>query len=519
MGKINTSTPIDETPSERDAAPSSRSNPQVHTLSSLLAQVKPAKGLTPGAKAYVKLIEEILEDATIDITAIQLDSREWAGVVFTNNGKGIALCFSEGRSSAPDVPPITAVFEEWKTIRESLGDIELMDIGVIGPEDYARAPICAEWIRTAFVMAQPGLAAARTADIFASVNSLQITSDPNEVRRVLSENLPQASIPRTDIGVVISILKDGQEGKPQHLREYEPLAVVGGYTMVTSIRSDYSQYTTEQKATTLPLVNIPSVYSMLPCPEILALILPIAAAEMISRNAWLEPFRTFSKGEPDLANVVADPKTGKPCKTTNSKELHDLLYNFFLSPQLVIDVVPGLLTIPGLHIVADDENKLLQMLRNFYGATGETMLPAGTSTRIADLPPEWIGLIDGQDSRLVDYLTVIANGWSDISSAEVLMHLMTSPKLRAEWITANYTADYQSRYLLQRVPLSASFVETLGRLAEIARIPLSRIDPGQVSDNLAPQLAANNGDFTNMSQFGMSNTRAHSVSGFNPWQC
>ena len=220
-----------------------------------------------------------------------------------------------------------------------------------------------------------------------------------------------------------------------------------------------------------PLIHITNITCTLPIPGIVPLMLSIAANQMLEHNRWLEPFRTYQKGQLNLGNLFPDPT--KPSSLgflASDVELGPFLNAHMNAPLVALDVSEGQWRIPDLAKWSDESytKQVYDQIGAFFGQLSfdrnikpfKVMADAFTGEYGDNR--QGGGLLD---SRNIDYISLLANGSVD-GGATDLTYYTNEPAFRAKLISRYCGGDFRS---LHRTRISAIDGQVLAVIAEALR--------------------------------------------------
>ncbi len=381
----------------------------------------------------------------------------------------VTLTFSETYTSPHDavIPPTECAPEPISRLNKIEGVNTIINM-VIEPKDYPLVGLMATFISN-IMLVQTGTVGDITIDAL-QTGKYSISTDINDVRAAIKKFNPKATAPRTDIGLVLYATKEFQQGygaKPQ--RRDSVVLVVGGYT--SFVRAPKQQMFNANPNMPAPkdffsVVTITSVFSPLMATEMLSIALPLASGVFIGYNGWAKPYQRFGKNDQNLGNLLINEKNGKPFVIKDNASLSEFINTKIYAPFLAMDVTEGLPRIPGVDDLCFNEYSAVQKgIMKFLAGAATNDYTAKPMVQ-AEKYREFIGEvgIDRDDSRCVDYLTLITDGvLSDPNMLEPYLQMaLPDPQHRAQLIAKTYT-DLEILYTNTRVIFDSEYVTSFGR--------------------------------------------------------
>lgn len=397
-----------------------------------------------------------IPDHILDICAIKVGN------------SAVALTFAETYTPPHDaiVPPTECAPEPIMRLNAVEGANTIIHM-VIKPKDYPLVGIMATFISNLLTVNSGGIGNI-------GIDSLQsgkysISTDISDVRKAIKKFNPKATMPRTDIGLVLYATQEYSQGYNNKARHRDSaVLVVGAYTsFVRASKGQVYNLNPNQPAPKdfFSVVTITSVFSPIMAPEMLSLALPLASGVFIGYNGWIKPYQRFSKTDQNLGNLIINEKTGKPFSIKDNTALNDFINTKIYAPFLAMDITEGLPRIPGVDdLCFNDQSAIQSGIMKFLGGAASrdyTAMPLVHNEKYREFIGE-VG-IDSTDSRCVDYMTLITDGIiSDPIMLEPYLHMtLPDPQHRAQLIAKTYT-DLEVLYTNTRVIFDSAAVEAFG---------------------------------------------------------
>ena len=453
---------------------------------------------------YVEEINDALAKSDVQVTSRFINTTELDAVVFTSADKhvSLAIMFAETyKNGLAERPAADAFLTEG---RKHINDgSRLVDVIVVVKEDYAYAKKMANHIQRTMVAMTTGITDELCLGSFEG-NIFRVNQNPIQGKELIDSLNPQASRPRTDITAILE-MSTGQVNA-QGEKQWVPLLCIGGYTkFIDQGSQSFGMRTPGSKI--LPVVTITSVMSNIPSDSLVSMALPMAVVAWILREGFLAPYTRFGKDEPNLGNLILG-EDDKPVFLESAAQLAGFCRDILAPPALAIDITNGRARIPGLEAIHYDKEAMHQRIAQFLGLD-----PNATSiTNICYREyQEYIGLTaDGQDSRLVDHLNLVAQK-VDYRKCRDMLFIPQDPKARGQQISefAEYTPYFRNVCVI----LNADYVKQLGAMFNAIQVQWE----GQFIDNSGCDLSDLNASYQGMPSFGAQQSNPWASNGFNPY--
>jgi len=446
---------------------------KMHTFDSILAMSRAGGTLAGDSAEYIDSIQATFDRISCGITNKQLSISDKVVVAFYNRDKtqAISLTLADPTIEAQREDPTSEIAHQIGGMLGTDG-VKLVNNIVVLPQDYVHAPKMAREIL--LTIENAGTKAFEQANKSILNGKFKVTMNLGDVNTITRSCYPLESMPRADIGLIVwtRVSKEIPSATGQEW-EWEPVIIMTGYTQFIDLQTGHgymfnSNVNAQPKIT--PRVTVTNIQTSIRCPVMYGLAMLFAAEYFVKRNGWLLPYEKFGKDIPNLGALVPDAK-GKPCNLANQAQLQEFLSNpnIMSAPTLAVDVTegrPGLAAqwslienIPG----STPGNELLQRLAKFMANDGqevhEGILNSGSLVGQRDV--EFIGYINGsKDSRVMDYLQLIADGITDIQSAVRFLYIAPEPQLKGQMIK-EFT-DYISLFKNTTVLLNPHVIAQIG---------------------------------------------------------
>lgn len=325
----------------------------------------------------------------------------------------IILYFNESYTGNGMEPVVNMTPDMVKAVEGMRPDISFVQTITVAKEDYPRVEKMAAHIVNCFLAISLGNNI--DAKIFHQMN-LSPNTDIRAVRDFIDRRSPHEIQDRVDWGVLLEreVRQNPTVGyTADRITSREPVMAIGGYTKFLRVSSF-------QGDKIYPIAVITNITSDIPCQNILALALPIAATAAIVHGAWRSPYNTFGKDNPNLGYLVRDLATKELKWFANVNEMQEEISRSFFYPQLALDIPEGRAHIVGLENYYQNEALFDIMARNFFGK-GEVTLQDGKKA-IVDVWPGGLKTVSAKyinyegtvtfegkdvDTRTIDYLNIV----------------------------------------------------------------------------------------------------------------
>ena len=484
-------TPIAPPPATSTAAPS--------IFDDLVGQYIRPVTLSEQGKKYIDTLTQLLlaynaqRGLQMEVHAIP-DTTEVRVILDRKTNNYIIMMFNESYTSN-GMEPVVNLLPDF--IRKAASFVEtaaFIQGIVVMSEDYGRVEKMAAHVANCFLACE--YSSKVNADVFKQMKLVPDT-DIRAVREFIDRRSPHEVQSRIDWGVLLSrevrqVNEVGYSADRQYVRT--PIAAIGGYTK-------FLRVSTYQGDKVYPICVITELVSDIPCRNILALLLPVAARCAINDNQWRRPYTTIAKDKPNLGRLLRDSAKGELLFFQNINEMSEQIIRNFFAPQLALDIPEGRAHLVGLENYFLNPGVLNNMASNFFGnvkiegmknADGSDMyrswLPRPNCTVHKFWGYEGSMIYEGRkaDTREVDYLSLVTQLKTTNLQIEQFLSQYPYPDTRLKNIASILGADtiYPTTrvYTIMFDPL---FINDLSYLAQnVVRYT------GEVSANTATDIAA-----------------------------
>ena len=300
-------------------------------------------------------------------------------VAFICNGYAVVLIMAESNLSNLNVP----VIHNELTAKEALLQVDpsviIKQIVVVDENDYTNAEKYANSIRDVFT------------SIFMPVKpnirhlletNITVSDSPLDYAAAYSKLSPHSVPLRCDLTLTVySQPKNPGNYNPQNwmqqreqdyyfsnpeLANRDVLATIGGYVEVVRHMSSYNG-----KYVYIPIIHITEIQSGVIADEMLPICIVIAANRWLFANGWHKWFIDHMKNAhgnaADIGCFISD-RDGGVLRAGTEADFYKILYENFMAGQIVLDVVDGRFTIPGILKLASRDVSVAQEVTNSYMA-------------------------------------------------------------------------------------------------------------------------------------------------------
>lgn len=425
------------------------------TLDKLLSFANVDAQFGKDGREYVKTLEKLLKEVDKKFEVVRIPDNNLDVFRVTRDKRSLVLLFTEALTPMADFVPPTHhdILSNVVKLANMASGGKVFDILVVAPEDYERVETMKTHIEHVFT----GSTIIRD-EIKLSMFDGKFTVD-NRLSVVLSEYNklnPKATRPRIDYGFVL--YKNDTSGKNKLASSPTPILVVGGYTRFVHRNNRTGGFGNDRRCV-VPIPTITTFMSSLMTDAMVALGIALATEDFIRYRGWLRPFYNFDKNSnaPNLGNFRLVDKKPKPLK--NKEELEAFVETYMYKPHLAVSVTDGLPRISGLSSLPGGGDKIKRALSLFLNSNDKQIFDAEITGRVI---PSYAGVLsDGQDSRVMDYLTVLSNGVADLSRAIPLLHIHSKPETTLQIISE--ITDVKSLYVDRMCILNDRYVNRISK--------------------------------------------------------
>lgn len=423
----------------------------IDTLVEKFASLPPAVGLRIKVETIPNLVEirAIIDEVTHTYVIVYFNES------YTGNG----------------MEPVVNMSPEIKKTMEGIdANIKLVQTIVVTPEDYGRVEKMAAHIINCFTAVKLGDSI--DARVFYQM-ALSPDTDLRAVKDFIDKRSPHEIQDRIDWGVLLrrEVRQSPINGyTTEHQVVREPVLAVGGYTKFLRVSN------TLNGDKVYPICVITNITSDIPCQNILALALPVAASAAISHELWKRPFTTIGKDKPNLGRLVRDLAKNELKFFNTVQEMQEEIARSFFYPQLALDIPEGRAHIVGLENYYQNNALFDIAAKNFFGKT-EVLAADGKSKVPVDIWPSGLKTVSAEyinyegsvifegrkeDTRVCDYLNLVTSLKTTNLQVEQFLQQYPNTDIRLKNIGAILGTDtIYPTYRAYTVVFEAPFVNQL----------------------------------------------------------
>lgn len=421
--------------------------------------------LSEDGEAYIKRIEAAVQASGRQVEAKRIVGANYEARVLSYANQLVGFVFGETYVAGVDGLPKAACITDFRNSLAAAGldQNTLVQFIVVEKEDYAKVDLMAAYVTNLFMASDRKEIRDLSASQFSGPN-FRITTDIATVRNFVESVWPLATMPRCDVGFLLYALrpidkafeKDGRQQMQQI-----PMVAVTGYTDFTYAAGN-SMYAPQMKYA--PTFVCTGIHSKIVSPKISAIGMALASYLFIRQGRWLDQFSTFTKGSPDIGNLLTDDK-GHLVHVASINDRNRVLDNYLSTklPFFALDLQLGAPVVPGLIDMYSDVGRFNLAIDQFTGGKGaqNSQNPRQATPRRFDgrVRIAKNGKADFVDTRSVDYLELVQNGISPQDASEFLQFTM-EPKSKADALKRFYP-DVQFEYVTDRVILNPNWIDAV----------------------------------------------------------
>lgn len=365
-----------------------------------------------------------------------------------NGRNAFLLMFSECNQQGENLPTVAVERAALESMIAKLGSgIKMKNAIVITPEDYHKAPTMGSCLVNSFMSFTDQFVRTLTIDSLAA-NLIDISTNPDVFNRFNAKHCPHGVEPRSDLKITVSlnVPKHNFHNSNQTLFDLADtdkveIGTIGAYVIFNQHNTNiYGQVTPVvvaddtnfsipgQQPIFIPEVHISSITTILPIPELIPLMLSIAASVLLGNQYWKTQFSAVGnvEGAPNIGNLVINSQTGQPMDIMNLATRDKFINEMCTPPYLVLDIMEGRYRTPGLELYSLPEasawQKIIDDLNRFFTTrrtqNGQAMVAAPFVNNNA-MPPtqllynNYAGYVKALgsnyiDSRWCSFLNIVA---------------------------------------------------------------------------------------------------------------
>ena len=381
----------------------------------------------------------------------------------------VILYFNESYTGNGMEPVVNMTPEVVKIMEGIDPNVKLIQTIVVTADDYDRVEQMAAHLINCFTAKKLGDQI--NANVFRAM-SLSPDTDLRAVKNFIDRRSPHGTPDRIDWGVLLrrEVRQNPIDGYTmEHQIVREPVLAIGGYTKFLRISNSLNG------DKIFPICVITNITSDIPCQNILALALPVAASAAISHEMWKRPFKTIAKDKPNLGHLVRDLSKNVLKYFNTEQEMQEEIARSFYYPQLALDIPEGRAHIVGLENYYQNNQLFDLTARNFFGTatvkdangkdvTVEVWPSCPKTVSAAYINFEGSVIFEGrkEDTRTCDYLNFVNSMKSTNLQVEQFLQQYPNTDVRLKNIAAILGTDTVSpTYRAYTVLLDSPFINQL----------------------------------------------------------
>ena len=466
-GKVKKKSSVVDEATTPQVPPVEQPQSDVHakSLLDIARQFTQMSTLNAEGKQFVENLKGIISNVSgFQITQISTDALEGVVIHTTDKENAIMLILADSCRYAKELSP-TSLIPTFTGLWENISgkNNAFIQAPVIYPDEYNRVEKIAN---NAINIIRVHTNEITLDGKALACSGLKISTNRIKALDFIEALSPHAVPARADITLTVSINTKDEIIRPTtgfNQNDYQAETIICALTAYTDF-VNVGLIDGVQKFR--PIITITDIVSVIPSPQILALMLPVAADAFISKGEWKSPFKRFGSGYPNIGNLVKTTK-GKLAKIDKVEELDHFIANTLIDPVLAIDVTDGRFRLPGIDAIAvnaDNGNAFITtMMDGFF--TSDVQKPVtvfrNTYNKIATAGSiDIIGIYRDQqmkDSRYLDYLE-FAKTLDNTDLYEKLLAVPTHPLDRIT-VQKELVPEIVPMYINRKCYLIADFIK------------------------------------------------------------
>lgn len=432
----------------------------------LAMSVKSARDLSTEGESYLQKLTELVQAKGLQIDLLPRTN----AYVVSNGTYMVGVLFQEHITIMPDMTPQSRqTANVYKEAEERYANSMLLDVVIVSPTDYDRAPRMARWID--LVLRLNGSAENGLIDLQNMSNSLfRINTNRNNVMQVIDDLSPHGVHGYTQFGYVLemcslpasSIRKDYRlSSRDQDNVNWVPILAVGAYVDFTS----NGAFGNELKF--MPQIHISDPVTLFPTLKLLPVIQSLAVQTFIRGETWKDYFNQFDDIHPNITSLWFD-QSGTPEFARNAHERDAFIATRCTPPLLTLDVPAGRASIPGM-LLYGMEDCHAGIISQFVDFLGEASFQAMGSLTL-HTSTEYTGNVNFEssmvDSRSIDYFKMLKSCNGDRMLLDKFVQFTDNPADRLEAIAQagfNVLSLYETYMCILNDEALVTMSEAVGR--------------------------------------------------------
>ena len=496
--------------------------PSMPAGTSFLDEVMRAKTnrtLTAEGTEFVKNLEGMLKAKNIVCDILPRTNC----YLYHNDKYAVGIMFEEHMPAVQNLKPRTRYIQEaYKEAVERFKQYPVADIIICSKTDYDRVIQYDRYIDRVLKYGVDGADSFNIRNV-ADTNMFRVNCSKYAVDQLVNEMSVHGVLPHYTYGFVLEMCTDPKY-RPNRFDDYRnqddnnwvPIMVVPAYT--DFVRKDVYNWNSASTKF-IPRIHISEPMCLLPNMKMLPLIMSLAVQNFLVSGLWKEQFNMYDESSANIGNLWFDPETNMPARVNDKREREQFIGMYCEYPTIVLDVVHGRASIPGLSLlsVPEEQKLFLNQFAQFFGDPSFNNFNRVVATPFI----EYTGVvsIEGKtlDTRTFDYFKVIkaCNNQRELLDKFVTLPVTPEDKLAA---LANMNYSVQSLYDTAMCVLEPDVLTKMAQAVGSCFNLLNQTSTGEFVDysaldfasrGLRDGVASYNGSFFNYGR----NTR----NGYNPF--
>lgn len=348
----------------------------------------------------------------------------------------IGVVFEEHLTVQRNMEPLTRYTNQaYKEAEERNVHYRPINIVLCSTTDYARVEKWVIYIKQCIAY---GLTGSLSFDIdnISTSGLFRVVTNKHVVDSVVNDMCTHGTLPYYQYGLVLEMYEEKEAPRDrfdmrfQNDTNWTPVLCVPAYTTFLA-KNEFNGGDLKF----VPQIHISEPLCVLPHVKMLPLVMSLAVQYFLSNGMWKDYFNQYDAKSPNIAQLWIDEVTGEPSFVNNVREREQFIGTRCETPTIVLDIISGRATIPGLNMLSTQEwqkwflGKFAEFFKNSRFLEFDNVI---------DTPYfEYTGVVkyEGQsfDSRSFDYFKILnaCSGQRDILDKFISLPYQQDVKLNA----------------------------------------------------------------------------------------
>lgn len=438
-------------------------------------------GLSPEGTQYLDDFKALNRDGN---TQFRIEPVSGAGieamlVVHPNGEQAVLVGFAETASkSYVDTPEPAILLLQSVTTQVGLRNIKIVNAIIISRDDYVRATQLYQNICDVLDVATDAPEAQIKLGHFAGYD-IRVGTNIAEAEDYIRKTSPHSVPPRMNVAAIFKIVKRTKDNTEKQ-EEPTTIAVVTGYTdfiQAGGVSVGIQQVIPKFK----PLFHM-EMFSHLPDPALISLVLPTMVELFCVKWGWLAQFDMYDVDKINIGNLIPGDPSGAPWHIADRQERNRFLGQYFepvATPCL--DVMAGKAQIPLVKFLGSDDKYIDALRARIANFLEVDIAKIPSPVRKTEAVNDFVGVIRQDqtfDSRYIDYLWVAKKN-GNVDRSRLWMAYYPDSRVRGKEMSLMFPSAWEPLYINILKMISAEFINAVSDILDEKKVKFTFENQGQ----------------------------------------